>query len=73
MTGEGKKSKPIQYGPFKILEKIGTNCFHLYLPSYMHMYWDLNIENFKLGEPPIIIDECENVQVPTIDDFASEY
>jgi hypothetical protein len=35
MKGEGKNLKPIWYGPFKILEKIGTNAFHLDLPSYM--------------------------------------
>ena len=27
MKGEGKKPKPIKYGPFKILEKIGNNDF----------------------------------------------
>ena len=27
MKGEGKKLKPIRYGPFEILEKIGTNAF----------------------------------------------
>ena len=31
MKGEGKKLKPIWYGPFEILEKIGTNDFHLNL------------------------------------------
>jgi len=29
MQGEGKNIKPIRYGPFKILEKIGENAFHL--------------------------------------------
>jgi hypothetical protein len=27
LKGEGKKLKPIRYGPFTILEKIGTNAF----------------------------------------------
>ena len=36
--GEGKKLKPMRYGPFKILEKIGENDFHLDLPAYMHIY-----------------------------------
>ena len=54
MTGEGKKIKPIRYDPFKILEKIGTNAFHLDLPSYMHMYLVVNVENLKLYEPPMI-------------------
>ena len=38
MQGEGKKLKPIRYGPFKILEKIGENAFHLDLLAYMHIY-----------------------------------
>ena len=37
MIGEGKKLRPIKYGPFKIMENIGTNAFYLDLPSYMHM------------------------------------
>jgi len=38
MQGEGKKLKPIRYGPFTILEKIGENYFRLDLPAYMHIY-----------------------------------
>jgi hypothetical protein len=38
MQGEGKKLKPIRYGPFKILDKIGTNAFRLELPPYMQIY-----------------------------------
>ena len=38
MQGESKKIKPIRYGPFRIIEKIGENAFHLELPSYMHIY-----------------------------------
>ena len=37
MQGEGKKLKPIRYGPFKILEKIGENAFLLDLLAYMHI------------------------------------
>lgn len=33
MQGEEKKLKPITYGPFKVLEKIGENDFHLDLPA----------------------------------------
>ena len=32
LQGEGKKLKPIHYGPFKILENIGTNAFKLDFP-----------------------------------------
>jgi hypothetical protein len=30
--------KSIRYGPFKIIDKIGNNAFHLDLPPYMQMY-----------------------------------
>ena len=57
LKGEGKKLKPIRYGPFIILEKIGTNAFHLDLPPYMQIYSVVNVENLKLYEPPMIMDE----------------
>ena len=37
LQGEGKKLKPIRYGPFRILEKIGDNAFKLNLPSYANL------------------------------------
>ena len=73
MKGEGKKLRPIRYGPFKNLEKTGTNAFHLDLPAYMKMYSVVNVENLKIYEPPMIIDEDESIQVPTVDYFALEY
>jgi hypothetical protein len=73
MKGEGKKIKPIRYGPFDILENIGTNDFRLDLSSYMQMYSVVNVENLKLSEPSMIMDKDEGVQVPKIDDFAPEY
>ncbi|XP_057831826.1 uncharacterized protein LOC131042530 [Cryptomeria japonica] len=73
MQGEGKKLKPIRYGPFEILEKIGTNAFRLNLPPYMQIYSVVNVENLKLYEPPMILDEEANVQIPSIDDLAPEY
>ena len=54
MQGEGKKLKPIRYGPFKILEKIGENAFCLDLPAYMHIYLVVNVENLRLFEPSLI-------------------
>jgi hypothetical protein len=45
MKGEGKNLKPIRYGPFKIVEKIGHNAFRLNLPPYMHIYSVVNVEN----------------------------
>ncbi|XP_059063910.1 uncharacterized protein LOC131856312 [Cryptomeria japonica] len=73
MQGEGKKIKPIRYGPFEILEKIGTNVFHLNLPPYMQIYLVLNVENLKFYEPPMILDEEAYVQVPSVDDLSPEY
>jgi hypothetical protein len=61
------------YGLFKFLEKIGGNDFWLELPPYIHMHSVVNVENLKLYEPPMMIDQGENVQVPFIDDFALEY
>ena len=73
MKGEGKKLKPIRYGPFTILEKIGTNAFRLELPPYMQIYSVVNVENLKLYEPPMIMDERENVSFPSVDEFSLEY
>jgi hypothetical protein len=37
IKGEGTNLRPILYGSFNILEKIGTNTFRLDLPTYMKM------------------------------------
>jgi hypothetical protein len=73
LKGEDKNLKPIRYGPFTILDKISTDAFYLDLPPYMQIYSIVNVENLKLYEPPMIVDEDENVQVPSVDDFAPEY
>jgi hypothetical protein len=67
IKGEGKKLKPIRYGPFKILEKIGNNAFCLDLPPYMKIYAVVNVENLRLYEPPLIYDQGEHVHIPSID------
>ena len=73
MQGEGKKMKPIRYGPFKILEKIGENAFCLDLPAYMHIYSVVNAKNLRLFEPSLIEDPKEKSQLPSIDDLLPEY
>ena len=73
MQGEGKKLKPIRYGPFKILEKIGENYFCLDLPAYMHIYLVVNVDNLRLFEPSLIEDPEEQSQLPSIDDILPEY
>jgi hypothetical protein len=61
LQGEGKKLKPIRYGPFKILDKIGSNAFRLELLPYMQIYSVVNVENLRLYDPPMIEDQGENV------------
>jgi hypothetical protein len=39
----------------------------------MQIYSVVNVENLKLYEPPMIIDEDESIQVPIIEDFYREY
>lgn len=53
LKGEGKKLKPIRYGPFNILRKIGENAYQLELPSYMEIYLVVNVENLKPFEPAV--------------------
>jgi len=55
LQGEEKNIKPIRYGPFKIVEKIGNNTFRLELPLYMQIYFVVNVENLRLYEPPMIV------------------
>ncbi len=59
MQGEGKKLKPISYGSFKILDKIGENDFWLDLPTYVQIYSVVNAENLRLYEPSMIEDPEE--------------
>ena len=59
MQGEGKKLKPIRYEPFKILEKIGENDFHLDFRAYMQIYLVVNAEILRLFEPSLIEDPEE--------------
>ena len=70
LQGEDKKLKPIRYGPFKIMEKIGNNAFKLDLPPYMQIYSVVNVENLRLFELPLIDDQGEHVQMPSIDYFS---
>jgi len=73
MHGEGKKLKPIMYGPFKILDKIGENVFRLDLPAYMQIYLVVNAENLRFSKPSLIEDPEEQSQLPSIEDMLPEY
>jgi hypothetical protein len=59
--------------PFTILEKNGTDAFRLDLPPYMQIYSVVNIENLKLFEPPVIMDQDEELSIPSVDVFSPEY
>ena len=56
LLGEGKKLKPIYYGPSRILENVGKNSFKLDLHSYMKIHFIVNVENLRLYKPPLIED-----------------
>jgi len=56
MQGEGRKLKPIRYGPFKILDKIVENAFRHDLIAYMHIYSVVNVDSLRLFEPSLIKD-----------------
>jgi hypothetical protein len=55
------------------LEKSSTNAFHLDLPPYMHIYSVVNVENLKHFEPPMIMDQGEEVSLPLVDEFSPDY
>lgn len=70
LKGEGKKLKPLRYGPFRILQQIGDNAFKLDLPPYLGMYSVINAEYLKLFEPPLLDDDGDDkVVLPPIDDL----
>jgi len=69
MKGEGKKLRPIQYGHFTILARIGDNVVHLDFLAYMKMYSVVNVESLKLYEPPFMMD----IEEVAMDDFAPKY
>lgn len=73
LLGEGKKLKPIQYGPFIILENIGNNYFRMDFPSYMKIYAIVNVENLRSYEPPLIEYQGYNAHIPSIEYFSPKY
>ena len=73
MQGEGKKLKPIRYGPFRILEKIGENAFRLYLPAYMHIYSVVNVDCLRFFEPSMVENPEQQSQLPSVDDLLCVY
>ena len=39
----------------------------------MKIYSVVNVENLRLYEPPMIVDQEENVHIPSIEDFYPEF
>ncbi|KAI5317154.1 hypothetical protein L3X38_036861 [Prunus dulcis] len=73
LMGEGKKLKPIRYGPFKIVKQMSDNGFQLELPPYMHMHSIINAKNLKLFEPSLLDnDPDEDNRLPSVDDLKIE-
>ena len=73
LKGEGRKLKPIRYGPFKIIAKYGDNAFQLDLPPYMQIYSVVNAEYLKLFEPSLLDGNAEGeVVLPTIEELSLE-
>ncbi|GJR07842.1 retrotransposon protein, putative, ty1-copia subclass [Tanacetum coccineum] len=70
LKGEGKKLKPIRYGPFRILEKIGENAYKLELPALMELYFVVNIDKLQLFEPSMLDDE-PGESLPSVDDLVT--
>ena len=55
------------------MEKRDTNAFRLDIPPYMQIYLVVNVENLKLFEPPMIMDQGEEVSITSVDEFSLEY
>lgn len=51
----------LQYGPFKVLEKVVKNIYRLSLPPYKCIYSVVNVGNLKLYEPSMLDQEEEMV------------
>ncbi|GJY21195.1 transposable element [Tanacetum coccineum] len=68
---EGKKLKPIRYGPFRILKKIGENACKLELPAYIELYYVVNVYKLKLFEHSMLDDE-PGESLPAVDDLVTE-
>jgi hypothetical protein len=71
LQGPGKKIKALQYGPFKIFEKMGDNAYRLSLHPYMYIFSVVNVENIKLYKPSMLDQEEEKV-LPYIEDLAPD-
>jgi hypothetical protein len=61
LKGEGRKLKPIRYGPFKIIKQYGDNAFQLELPPYMQLYSVVNVEHLKNFEPSMLDEDEEAI------------
>lgn len=46
-TGTYNKLKDRQLGPFEVLQKYGTNAYHIELPSNQHINLVFNVTDLK--------------------------
>jgi hypothetical protein len=66
-------SIPYDMEPSLFWRKEGLTLFRLDIPPYMNIYSVLNVENLKLFESPMIMDQDEEVSIPLLDEFSLEY
>ena len=49
-----KKLRPLHYGPYKIIKKVGGNAFELNLPPFLGVLPVFNVELLKPYFPPLL-------------------
>jgi hypothetical protein len=50
------KIKPILYGPYTVLQRIGDNSYHLEFPSQLGIHDVVNVNSLEHYEPPFLED-----------------
>jgi hypothetical protein len=72
------KLKPLHYGPYTILQKIGENAYHLDFPPHLGIHDVVNVNSLNHFEPSLVEDEVTisfpselvpNFQPPLLEDI----
>ena len=63
LQGPHRKLRPLRYGPYKIIKKVGENAFELNLPPFLGVHLVFNVELLKPYFPPLldIADVAEEI------------
>jgi len=67
-----KKIKALRYGPFEELEKVGDIAYRLNVPSYMHIYWIVTVENLKHYEASMLDQGTDEQVLPIMEHLEQE-